>query len=96
VKSPESRRISSLLAERRVSDVAMAAVLSVAFIFGLVGFAYHTLWVVTIVVLALGLGYVVANARQDRRDRLQTGPALNGSKDPGDRTVETVRLPQGS
>jgi general stress protein CsbA len=96
VKSPESRRISSLLAERRVSGVAMVAVLSVALLFGLVGFAFHTLWVVTIVVLALGLGYVVANVRQDRRDRLQTGPALNGSVDIGDRTIGTSTLPQGS
>jgi len=68
VRSPESRRISLLLVERRVSGVAMVAVLSAALLFGLVGFAFHTLWVVAIVVLALGLGYVVANARQDRKD----------------------------
>jgi general stress protein CsbA len=68
VRSPESRRISMLLVERRVSGVAMVAVLSVALLFGLLGFAFHSLWVVTIVVLALGLGYVVANARQDRRE----------------------------
>jgi len=64
----QSRRISLLLVERRVSGAAMVAVLSTALLFGLVGFAFHTLWVVTIVVLALGLGYVVANARQDRRE----------------------------
>ena len=46
----------------------MVAVLSSALLFGLIGFALHTLWIVAIVVLALGLGYVVANARQDRRD----------------------------
>jgi len=66
VRSRESRRVSSLLVERRVSGAAMVAVLSVALLFGLFGFAFHTLWIVTIVVLALGLGYVVANARQDR------------------------------
>jgi len=49
----------------------LAAVLSVALLFGLVGFALHTLWVVTIVVLALGLGYVLANARQDRREIIE-------------------------
>ena len=67
-KSSEARRISSLLVERRVSSTAMAGVLSLALLFGLVGFALHMLWVVAILVLALGLGYVVANARQDRRD----------------------------
>jgi hypothetical protein len=35
---------------------------------GIAGFLYHTLWVVSIVDLALGLGYVVANLRQERRD----------------------------
>jgi cytochrome c-type biogenesis protein CcmH/NrfF len=37
---------------------------------GLVGFAVHVLWIAAIVVLALGLGYVVANARQDRREAI--------------------------
>ena len=67
-RSPEARRISSLLSERRVSSAAMAAVLSVALLFGLVGFAFRTLWIVAIIAIALGLGYVLANARQDRRD----------------------------
>ena len=70
-KSRESRQISSLLAERRVSSAAMVAVLSVALLFGLVGFALHTLWIVAIVVLALGLGYVVANASQERREAVE-------------------------
>jgi cytochrome c-type biogenesis protein CcmH/NrfF len=48
----------------------MVAILSVALLAGLVGFAVHVLWIAAIVVLALGLGYVVANARQDRRERI--------------------------
>ena len=65
VKSQQARRISSLLVERRVSGVAMIIVMAVALLFGLIGFAIHMLWIVAIVVLALGLGYVVANGRND-------------------------------
>jgi uncharacterized membrane protein len=68
IKSSESRHVSSLLLERKVSGTAMAAVLSLALVFGLFGFVFNTLWIVSIVLLALGLGYVVANARQDRRE----------------------------
>ncbi len=39
-KAQDSRRISSLLADRRVSGVAMAFVLSVGLLFGIVGFAF--------------------------------------------------------
>jgi uncharacterized membrane protein len=67
VRSPESRRISSLLRERRVSGAA-GGVPVFALLFGLIGFALQVLWVVSVVVLALGLGYVVANARQDRQE----------------------------
>ncbi|HVA10354.1 MAG TPA: hypothetical protein VNG12_26880 [Acidimicrobiales bacterium] len=69
VTSSDSRRISSLLRERRVSGAAMAAVLSVALLCGLIGFAFHVLWVVAIVVQALGFGYVVATVRQGRSER---------------------------
>ena len=70
VRSSESRRISSLLRERKLSGAAMVAVLSVALACGLIGFAFHTFWVGAIVVQALGLGYVVANARQGRREAI--------------------------
>jgi hypothetical protein len=69
-RSPQSRRISSLLGQRRVSDVVMVVFMSVALLFGLVGFAVHALWLSTVIVLAVGLGYVVANARQDRREAI--------------------------
>ena len=66
----QSRRISSLLSERRVSGAAMMAVLSVALLCGLIGLAVHVFWVVAVVVLALGLGYVVANALEGRRESI--------------------------
>ena len=68
VRSPESRQIASLLVERKVSGGLMVAVLSGAFVFGLIGFVLHTFWVVAIVLLAIGLGYVVANARKDHSE----------------------------
>ena len=48
----------------------MMAVLSGALLCGLIGFALHVFWVVAIVVLALGLGYVVANALQGHRESI--------------------------
>jgi hypothetical protein len=68
IKSQESRRNSLLLAQRRVSGVAMVLVLGLALLCGLIGFAAHIFWVAAVIVLALGLGYVFANARQDRKD----------------------------
>jgi hypothetical protein len=46
----------------------MVGVLSIALLFGLVGLAFHFLWVVAIIVMALGLGFTVANSRRDRID----------------------------
>jgi hypothetical protein len=68
IQSRQSRRISSLLTERKVSGVAMVAVLATALLCGILGFAFHQFWIFAIVVLAIGLGYVVANARQNQID----------------------------
>jgi hypothetical protein len=46
----------------------MLVVLSAALILGMVGFAVHALWIVVIIIIALGLGYVAANSRRDRTD----------------------------
>lgn len=70
-RSEESRRISSLLIERRVSSAAMLLVLASALFLGLIGFAIHVLSVVAVIIVALGLGYVLANGRQDRVEFLQ-------------------------
>jgi hypothetical protein len=43
-------------------------VLGAALLFGLIGLAAHFLWVVAIIIMALGLGYTVANSRRDRVD----------------------------
>lgn len=64
VASRESRRVTSLLGERKASSVVMVAVLFVAFACAIVGFVVHTVWVAAIIVLALGLGYAIANVRR--------------------------------
>jgi hypothetical protein len=69
-RSQESRRNSSLIVERRVSGVVMIAVLGIAFVSGLVGFFIHMVWVIAIVTMALGLGYLLANSRKERVEAL--------------------------
>ncbi len=46
----------------------MVGVLSVALVLGLIGLAVHVLWVVSIIVMAIGLGFAVSNRRRDRID----------------------------
>jgi cyanate permease len=68
LRSHQSRRLSSLLVERKVSGFAMVAVLATALLCGIIGFVFHPFWIFAVVVLALGFGYVVANVRQDQID----------------------------
>ena len=71
-QTPEGRRltqrISLLLGQRTSLSQVMLVILSVALILGLIGFAVHALWVVAVIVIALGLGYTAANSRRDRTD----------------------------
>jgi hypothetical protein len=63
-----TQRISLLLGQRTSLSRVMMTVLSAALILGLIGFAAHVLWVVTVIIMALGLGYLIANSRRDRSD----------------------------
>jgi hypothetical protein len=63
-----NERIGRLLRQKKGPDTLMLVVLSVAILLGLIGFALHFLWIVAIVVMALGLGFVVADSRRDRID----------------------------
>jgi hypothetical protein len=73
--SPSSRsesrlneRLARLLSQKKGPDAVNVAVLSAALVFGLLGFALHLLWVVAIIVMALGLGFTLANSRRNRID----------------------------
>ncbi len=74
--SQESRRNNLLLADRRVSSAAMLAIIASALICALFGFLFHLLWVVAIVVLALGLGLVIASLRANRREVVEQAQEL--------------------
>ena len=69
--SSESRgraRTARLLSQRTGPDTVLVGVLVLALLLGLIGLAVHVLWIVAIIVMALGLGFAAANRRRDRLD----------------------------
>lgn len=69
-----SKRLALVLSQKKSPDAVMVGVLSVALLLGLVGLALHVLWVVAIVVMALGLGFAFANSRRPRVDVENNAP----------------------
>ena len=65
-----SARTARLLSQKTGPDAVMVGVLVVALILGLIGLAVHVLWIVAIIVMALGLGFAAANRRRDRLDEV--------------------------
>jgi hypothetical protein len=63
-ESRSNQRRALLLRQKKGPDLAMVGVL----LLGLVGLALHVLWVVAIIVMALGLGFTLANSRRDHID----------------------------
>jgi len=63
-----SERLRRLLSEKRGPDTVMVGALSVALLCGLIGFAAHFMWIVAIIVMALALGFVIADSRRNRID----------------------------
>lgn len=61
-------RLGRLVRQRKGTDSLMLGVLSVALLLGLIGFAVHALWIVAAIVLALGLGFTIADSRRNRID----------------------------
>lgn len=63
-----NERLGRLLRQRKGPDAIMLGVLSVALLCGLIGFAAHFMWIAAVIVLALGLGFIIADSRRDRID----------------------------
>src|SRR5512135_163416 len=63
-----NERFARVLSQKKGPDAVMVGVLSVALVLGLVGLALHVLWIVAIIVMAIGLGFALANRRRDRMD----------------------------
>jgi uncharacterized membrane protein len=73
VRSPASatrlnERFARVVSQKKGPDAVMVGVLCVAMVLGLIGLAVHVFWVVAIIVMALGLGFALANRRRDRID----------------------------
>lgn len=68
LESRLNERLGRLVRQRKGPDAMMIGVLSVALLFGLIGFAAHAMWIVTVIVLALGLGFIIADSRRNRID----------------------------
>jgi len=63
-----NERLGQLLLQKKGPDAVMLGVLAVALFLGLIGLAVHFLWIVAIIVMALGLGFIIADSRRDRID----------------------------
>ena len=75
-------RNARLLDQKKGPDAVMVGVLVAALLLGLVGLAVHVLWIVAIIVMALGLGFAAANGRRDKID------VVNRTADRADRRAD--------
>ncbi len=57
-----------VLSQKRGPDTVMLGALATALLCGLIGFAVHFLWVIAVIVMALALGFVIADSRRNRID----------------------------
>lgn len=61
-----AERLARVVRQKKTPNVLLTGVLAVALLLGIVGLAVHVLWVIAIIVMALGLGFSLANSRRDR------------------------------
>jgi hypothetical protein len=78
-----NERLGRVLGQKRGPDAVITGVLCAALLFGLIGLAAHFLWIVAIIIMALGLGYTVANSRRDRIDVINQQAEGHPAADPG-------------
>jgi hypothetical protein len=76
-------RLGRVLRQKRGPDAVIVGVLCAALLFGLIGLAAHFLWIVAIIIMALGLGYTVANSRRDRVDVINQRAEGHSASAPG-------------
>jgi len=82
LESRMNERLGRMVRQRKGPDALMLGVLSVALLFGLIGFAVHTMWIVAVIVLALGLGFIIADSRRNRLDAANQRSEKAGSEMP--------------
>jgi len=81
-ESRMNERLGRMVRQRKGPDTLMLCVLSVALLFGLIGFAVHAMWIVAVIVLALGLGFIIADSRRNRIDAANQRSEKAGSEMP--------------
>jgi hypothetical protein len=62
---PNERPARVLVQKRGPDPVIMGTILCAALLFSLIGLAAHFLWIIAIIIMALGLGYIIANSRRN-------------------------------
>jgi hypothetical protein len=61
-----AERLARVVRQKKAPNVLLTGVLALALALGVIGLAVHVLWVVADIVMALGLGFSIANTRRDR------------------------------
>lgn len=82
VNSQTNDRFARVVRQKRAPNILLIGVLGAAILLGLLGFALHILWVVAIIVMALGFGFAVADGRRDRFDAEELADEQSTTSEP--------------
>jgi len=78
-----------VLSQQRGPDAVMLGALAVGLLCGVIGFAVHFLWVIAVIVMALALGFVIADSRRNRIDLVRQKDAAEAGR-PRDRDHSSI------